>query len=246
MFLYRGRRWSAVSSTSIATGCSGPWSAWHVGLASPSGAARAVWVGRSRRTGAPRGVQGVLGGSGSASSGGDRISTAARRRVLPLTVVLARVTARAGASPPPAPAGSSGRWRSGLPRPHVQIVLGALLTHGGWVGLHLAGGGRRLRVRAIVTRGPGDGQPAFAPGGAGAPRPALVQLLLGAGTFVRASRLALRRPGDGGSRCRCPPAGGRADPGQVAALVPCSPGRGAPPSRLAEGRLETVTLRSAP
>src|SRR5205807_2451962 len=104
-----------------------------------------------------------------------------------LTVVLARVTGGGwAASPPPAPGGQLRALAiaAGLVL-YVQIVLGALLTHGGWVGLHLAGAAAVFVFVPIVTaRARATGEPAFA-------RPArallgllLVQLLLGAGALL--------------------------------------------------------------
>jgi len=170
-----------------------------------------------------------------------------------LTVVLARVTGASwAASPPPAPGGQLRALAvAACLVLYVQIVLGALLTHGGWVGLHLAGAAAVFVFVPIVTaRARATGQPAFA-------RPArallgllLVQLLLGAGTFVaRFSGLAL--PGDRATGLALPVAHRLVAAlilGQVAALVAVllrAGGAAAEPARRGT-RLETVTLRSAP
>ena len=169
-----------------------------------------------------------------------------------LTVVLARVTGTGwAASPPPAPGGPLRALAvAACLVLYVQIVLGALLTHGGWVGLHLAGAAAVFVFVPIVTaRARATGQPAFA-------RPArallgllLVQLLLGAGTLARFSGLAL--PGGRATGLALPVAHRLVAAlilGQVAALVAVllrAGGAAAEPARRGT-RLETVTLRSAP
>jgi cytochrome c oxidase assembly protein subunit 15 len=168
-----------------------------------------------------------------------------------LTVVLARVTGAGwAATPPPAPGGQLRALAvAACLVLYVQIVLGALLTHGGWVGLHLAGAAAVFVFVPIVTaRARATGQPAFA-------RPArallgllLVQLLLGAGAFLaRFSGLAL--PGGRATGLVLPVVHRLVAAlilGQVAALlaVLVRAGGAADPARRAT-RLETVTLPSA-
>src|SRR5207253_1265182 len=83
-----------------------------------------------------------------------------------LTVVLARVTGGGwAASPPPAPGGQLRALAiaAGLVL-YVQIVLGALLTHRGWVGLHLAGAAAVFVFVPIVTaRARATGEPGGPP-----------------------------------------------------------------------------------
>ena len=170
-----------------------------------------------------------------------------------LTVVLARVTGAGwAASPPPAPGGPLRALAvAACLVLYVQIVLGALLTHGGWVGLHLAGAAAVFVFVPIVTaRARATGQPAFA-------RPArallgllLVQLLLGAGAFLaRFSALAL--PGGRATGLALPVVHRLVAAlilGQVAALLAVlvrAGGAAADPARRAT-RLETVTLPSGP
>ena len=170
-----------------------------------------------------------------------------------LTVVLARVTGASwAASPPPAPGGQLRALAvAACLVLYVQIVLGALLTHGGWVGLHLAGAAAVFVFVPIVTaRARATGQPAFA-------RPArallgllLVQLLLGAGAFLaRFSALAL--PGGRATGLALPVVHRLVAAlilGQVAALLAVlvrAGGAAADPARRAT-RLETVTLPSGP
>jgi len=170
-----------------------------------------------------------------------------------LTVVLARVTGASwAASPPRAPGGQLRvlAVAAGLVL-YVQIVLGALLTHRGWVGLHLAGAAAVFAFVPIVTaRARATGEPALV-------RPArvllgllLVQLLLGAGTFVaRFSGFAL--PGGRATGLALPVAHRLVAAlllGQVAVLAAVllrAGGAAAEPARRGT-RLETVTLRSAP
>ena len=170
-----------------------------------------------------------------------------------LTVVLARVTGAGwAASPPPAPGGQLRALAvAACLVLYVQIVLGALLTHGGWVGLHLAGAAAVFVFVPIVTaRARATGQPAFA-------RPArallgllLVQLLLGAGAFLaRFSALAL--PGGRATGLALPVVHRLVAAlilGQVAAFLVVlvrAGGAAADPARRAT-RLETVTLPSGP
>ena len=170
-----------------------------------------------------------------------------------LTVVLARVTGGGwAASPPPAPGGQLRALAiaAGLVL-YVQIVLGALLTHRGWVGLHLAGAAAVFVFVPIVTaRARATGEPAFA-------RPArallgllLVQLLLGAGALLgRFSGLAL--PGGRATGLLLPVAHRLVAAlilGEAAALlaVLVRAGRAAALPARRGARLETVTLRGAP
>ena len=170
-----------------------------------------------------------------------------------LTVVLARVTGAGwAASPPPAPGGPLRALAvAACLVLYVQIVLGALLTHGGWVGLHLAGAAAVFVFVPIVTaRARATGEPAFA-------RPArallgllLVQLLLGAGALLgRFSGLAL--PGGRATGLLLPVAHRLVAAlilGEAAALLAVLVRAGAAAADPARGgtRLGTVTLRSAP
>jgi cytochrome c oxidase assembly protein subunit 15 len=170
-----------------------------------------------------------------------------------LTVVLARVTGAGwAATPPPAPGGQLRALAvAACLVLYVQIVLGALLTHGGSLGLHLAGAAAVFAFVPIVTaRARATGQPALA-------RPArallgllLVQLLLGPGAFLaRFSGLAL--PGGRVTGLALPVAHRLVAAlilAEVAALLTVlvrAEGAAADPARRGT-RLETVALRSAP
>src|SRR5207244_1767518 len=166
-----------------------------------------------------------------------------------LTVVLARVTGGGwAASPPPAPGGQLRALAiaAGLVL-YVQIVLGALLTHRGWVGLHLAGAAAVFVFVPIVTaRARAAGEPAFA---RPAPAPPGL-LLLGAGALLgRFSGLAL--PGGRATGLLLPVAHRLVAAlilGEAAALlaVLVRAGRAAALPARRGARLETVTLRGAP
>jgi heme a synthase len=104
-----------------------------------------------------------------------------------LAVVLVVVTSRGWASSPPAPVDRGLRTLAiaAVVVLYAQIVLGALLTHGGWIDPHLVGAAAVFVFVPIVTaRARGTGQPAIT-------RPArallvllLAQLAFGAGAFV--------------------------------------------------------------
>jgi len=170
-----------------------------------------------------------------------------------LTVVLARVTGAGwAASPPPAPAGKLRALAvAACLVLYAQIVLGALLTHGGSVGLHLAGAAAVFLFVPIVTaRARATGEPAFAGPARALLGLLLLQLLLGAGAYLgRFSGLAL--PGGRATGLALPVAHRLVAAlilGQVAALLAVlvrAGGAAADPARRAT-RLETVTLRSAP
>ena len=170
-----------------------------------------------------------------------------------LTVVLARVTGAGwAASPPPAPGGPLRALAvAACLVLYVQIVLGALLTHGGWVGLHLAGAAAVFVFVPIVTaRARATGQSAFAGPARALLGLLLVQLPLGAGAFLaRFSALAL--PGGRATGLALPVVHRLVAAlilGQVAALLAVlvrAGGAAADPARRAT-RLETVTLPSGP
>jgi cytochrome c oxidase assembly protein subunit 15 len=170
-----------------------------------------------------------------------------------LTVVLARVTGAGWAASPPPARGGPLRALAVLACLvlYVQIVLGALLTHGGSVGLHLAGAAAVFAFVPIVTaRARATGEPALV-------RPArmllgllLVQLVLGAGAFLgRFSGLAL--PGGRVTGLALPVAHRLvaalilAEVAALLAVLVRAGGAAADPARRGT-RLETVTLGSAP
>ena len=227
------------------------------------GLALALWRGERRWWVQALGVAAVLLVAGQGVLGGLRVLLRAETIAIvhgclapaffALMVVLACVTGGGwAATPPPAPGGPlRALVAAACLVLYIQIVLGALLTHGGWVGLHLAGAAAVFVFVPIVTaRARATGQPAFA-------RPArallgllLVQLLLGAGALLaRFSGLAL--PGGRATGLALPVAHRLVAAlilGQAAALLAVLVRAGAAaadPARRGT-RLGTVTLRSAP
>jgi cytochrome c oxidase assembly protein subunit 15 len=109
-----------------------------------------------------------------------------------LVVALAVVTSRGWRIPAPAPgvAGTEGTWRLSLAAVavlYLQIVLGALTTHAGWVNLHLAGAAAAVVVcaalagRLLARHG---GEPPLARPGALLGALVVLQVALGLGAYL--------------------------------------------------------------